>query len=106
MYLLVVNDSIIDTKNIASSYVGVCKGDKTGLTGRQPSTHFLCTLQGTKHYFRPSFDWFQIFSCFFGYAVRVNKLFINFTDALLLGYNKIQEIIIFYSSFLKSVLIT
>ena len=40
-------------------------------------------------------------SCFFAHAVRANKRFMNFVDAFFLTGNKIQEIAIFYSSFLK-----
>ena len=40
IYLLVVNDSKIDTKNFASLYVDVCKADKIGLKGGQPSKKF------------------------------------------------------------------
>ena len=42
---LVVHGFKIDTKNFGSSYVSVCKADKIVLKGRQPQTHFLCTLQ-------------------------------------------------------------
>ena len=45
VYLLVVNGSKIGTKYLASLYVGVCKADKIGLKGGQPSTHFSCILQ-------------------------------------------------------------
>ena len=45
VYLLLVNGSKTDTKDFASLYGGVCKADNIGLKGRQPSTHFLCTLQ-------------------------------------------------------------
>ena len=47
VYLILANGSKTDTKDFASLYVGVCKADKIGLKGRQPSTHFLCTLQET-----------------------------------------------------------
>ena len=43
---VLVNGSKIGTKTFASLYV-VCKANKTGLNGRQSSTHFLCTLQET-----------------------------------------------------------
>ena len=36
IYLLVVNDSKIGTKNFASLYVDVFKADKIGLKGGQP----------------------------------------------------------------------
>ena len=104
VYLFVVNDS----KIYASLYLDFCKGDKIGLKGWQPSTYFLCTLQEQyiilsiikesyiipESYIINSSQWFQVSSCFFGHAVRVNKLFIDF----------IREIIIFYSCFLKSAL--
>ena len=38
------NGSKIGIKYFGSLYVGVCKADKIGLKGRQPSTHILCTL--------------------------------------------------------------
>ena len=40
VYLLVVNGSKIGPKYFASLYVGVCKADKIGLKGGQPSTRF------------------------------------------------------------------
>ena len=113
VYLLVVNGSKIGTKFFANLYVSVCKADKIGLKGGQPSTYFLCTLQEphiipglTTHYSRSSCHWFHLSSCFFDHAVRVKKLFINFINAFFLTGNKIQEIVIFYSSFLKFFLFT
>ena len=104
VYLLVVK---IDTKNFASLYADVCKAEKIGLEGGKPPTHFLCTLQaGTMHYSRFSSYWLRMSLCFFGQALRVKNLFINFTDALFLTSNKIQELVTFYSHFLKFALIT
>ena len=78
VYLLVVTGSKLGTKYFASLYVGVCKAEKIGLKGGQRSTNFLCTLQ--KPYIIPGLvpTWFQISLCFFGGAVKVNKVFINF----------------------------
>ena len=45
VYLLFVNDSKIGAEYFAGLYVGVCKPDKIGVKGGQPSTHFLCALQ-------------------------------------------------------------
>ena len=42
--LLVVNGSKIVTKCFLSLYVGVCKADKIGLKGTQPSAQFSCVL--------------------------------------------------------------
>ena len=44
-YLLVVNGYKIGTTKLATLYVCVYKADKTGWKGRQPSTHFIYTLQ-------------------------------------------------------------
>ena len=38
------NGSKIGIKYFGSLYVGVCKADKIGLKGGQPSRHILCTL--------------------------------------------------------------
>ena len=103
VYLLVVNSS----KYFASLNVGVCKEDKIGLKGGQSSTHFLCTLQ--EPYIIPVLvptGWFQMSLCFFGHAVRVNKLLVNFINVFFLTGNEIQGTVIFYSSFLKFTLIT
>ena len=45
MYYFLVKGSNIGTKNLARLYVGVCKADRIGLNGGQPSTSCLCTLQ-------------------------------------------------------------
>ena len=60
VYLLVVNDSEIGTKNFASLYVDVCKADSICLKGRKSSTHFSCTLQEL-HSPRPSSPGFNCF---------------------------------------------
>ena len=106
VYFSVVNNSKIDTKYFVSLYVGVCKADKIGLRGGQPSTHFFMHFKRILHYSRYNSHWFQISSCFFRHAVRVNKLYINFINVFFLTGNKVQKILIFYSSFLKFALIT
>ena len=40
VYLLVLNGSKIGTKYFTCLYIGVCKADKIGLKGGQPSKHF------------------------------------------------------------------
>ena len=40
LYLVVVNGSKVDTKYFVSLHAGVCKADKIGSKGGQPSTHF------------------------------------------------------------------
>ena len=64
VYLLVNKGSKTGTKHFASLSVGVCKADKIGLKGGQPSTHFLCTLQETIHYSRSGSHWFHMFRVF------------------------------------------
>ena len=105
VYLLVINDSKVGTRYFESLYVGACKADKIGLNGGELSTHFFLHFTRTIHYCRSSSHWFQIASCFYRHTDRVNKLFINFINAFFLTANKVQEIVIVYSSFLKFVLI-
>ena len=44
--------------------------------------------------------------CFFGQALRVNKLFVYFIEVLFLTGGEIQDFVIFHSCFLKFTLIT
>ena len=105
VYLLVVNGSKLDTKNFAGLYVGICKADKIALKGGQPSADFLCTLQEPCIFsglFPSNFRCLPVFPEMF----RVNKLFINLICTFFLTGNKIPEMIIFYTRFLKFALIT
>ena len=91
VYLLLVNDSKIDTKYFASLYVGVYKADKFGLKSGQPSAHFYALYKNQEPYIIPGLlsHWFQVSLYFFRHAVRVKETFINFINAFFLGGNKI-----------------
>ena len=81
VYLLLVNGSKIDTKYFASFYLGVCKANWSEKW--TAIDKFFMHFTRTIHYSRPSYHWFQMSSCFFRHAVRVNKLFKNFVSAKL-----------------------
>ena len=98
VYLLLVNDSKIGTKYFASLYVGVSKVDKYGMKGGQPSTHLLYILQ------EPYIILGLVPTGFRCQRVSSDMLlestsFSNFISAFFLTGNKIQEIVVFYSSF-------
>ena len=86
VYLLLVNGSKTDTKHFASLYVGVCKADKTGLKGRQPSTHLYA--------FYKNHTLFQFF-VFLQTCCLSQQAFYKFYQWVFLADNKIQEIVIF-----------
>ena len=83
-YLLVVSGSKIGTKHFTRLHVGFVKQIKL-VRKTDNHQHIFYTPY---NYSRPSSCWCQMFSCFFRHAVRVNKLFINYTDAFFLTGNK------------------
>ena len=89
VYLLLVNGSKLGTEYFASLHVGVCKVGKIGLKGGQPSTYFFMHFTRTRNYSRLCCHWFQMLSCFFRHAVRVNKFFKHFINVFFLTGNKI-----------------
>ena len=105
VYLVVDNGSKIGNKNFASVHVCACKADKIGMKGGKTSTHFLCTLKET--YIIPGIvpTGFRRLCVSTGILFRINKLFISFMDAFSFAGNEIQEIVMFYSHFLKFALI-